>query len=325
MAGLRESSVVVGGRQVCILMCERWAQLKVLDLFAGLGGWSGAFQDRGHQVTTLDMEARFGCTVTADILDVASLDELPGAPFDIVLASPPCESFSVLTIGRNWTGPHDRPRHAPKTPKARLALEIVETTRTLIEAHAPSFFLIENPVAKLRKLPALAGLERRTVTYCRLGEPFRKPTDLWGGFPPSLVLPVPCRTVNGRVVERDGLAWAIDHLTGEPCHVSAPRGSRTGIQGDGAITTHGPRDRRGNLGDVKKAVRQVLEGGAGAPKWLEARARASAELYGTWDKPTTAALRAKIPYELSRLVCVAAETDLGDGRRYEQAQGAMFA
>ena len=32
--------------------------MNVLDLFSGLGGWSAAFVERGHEVVTVDMLAK---------------------------------------------------------------------------------------------------------------------------------------------------------------------------------------------------------------------------------------------------------------------------
>lgn len=195
--------------------------MKVLDLFAGLGGWSAVARARGHDVRTLDFDPKFECDYVADILewDPATLPWRP----DLVLASPPCEGFTVMNIGKNWTRPDDDPPHQPKTDSARLALRIVERTREIIEELAPSFFIIENPRAKLRVLPVVADLERRTAWYCHLGETMAKPTDLFGGFPPSLVLPEECH--NARE----------DHPPTCCCrdHASAPRGSRTpgSIQG----------------------------------------------------------------------------------------------
>lgn len=178
--------------------------VRVLDLFAGLRGWSEPFAERGHDVFSIDLDERFDVSLHADILTLTPND-LPWRP-DIILASPPCEAFSVMTIGRNWTR-----EHTPKTDKARLAIALVESTRRLIDDLAPAYFVIENPRAKLRKLGMLNDLDRRTVTYCQYGEPFMKPTDLWGGFPPSLVTRPMCRPRAA-------------------CHVAAARGSRTGIQ-----------------------------------------------------------------------------------------------
>lgn len=175
--------------------------MRVLDLFCGLKGWSSVWAAAGHEVVTLDLDPKFHPTVVADVLEVRAADL--GGPFDVVLASPPCEGFSVMNIGRNWH--HD---HTPKTDTARLGKAILERTVSLIGELDPAFWVIENPVGKMRRMSVLEPLERRTITQCQYGETRMKPTDLWGGFPPSLVLRERCRN-------------------GAPCHVAAPRGSRT--------------------------------------------------------------------------------------------------
>lgn len=189
--------------------------MRVLDLFAGLKGWSVPFTERGHEVVTVDNDLDFAVDLHYDILECSPFDF--GIAPDVVLASPPCEGFSVMQIGRNWT--HD---HQPKTDKARLSLALVEKTIEIINELEPRFFIIENPRAKLRKLPMMEPFERRTVTYCQYGEHRMKPTDLWGGFPPSLILKPPCKN-------------------GDSCHTRAPRGSRTGSQGmDSALSAKIP-------------------------------------------------------------------------------------
>ena len=74
----------------------------------------------------------------------------------------------------------------------------------------------------LRRLN-IVPFEQRTVWYCHFGETHAKPTDLWGGFPPSLELPIPCHAAD------DG------HSTTCCCrdHEPAPRGAKTGTQGKG--------------------------------------------------------------------------------------------
>lgn len=178
--------------------------MNVLDLFSGLEGWSQPARDRGHNITRVELNPIF----PAEHRDVFTY-EPPPKFFDLILASPVCGGFSVMCIGRNWH--HD---NTPKTDKARLSLAMVERTRYIISKGLKpgGFFVIENPRAKLRKLPVVADLERRTVTYCGYGEKRMKPTDLWGGFPPGLVLKEPCQN-------------------GMPCHTAAPRGSTTGTQG----------------------------------------------------------------------------------------------
>lgn len=190
--------------------------IHVLDLFAGLRGWSEAWKERGHDVRTLDLDRRFDVTYHTDILTFEPSDLGDWRP-DVVLASPPCEGFTVMNIGKNWTRPTDDPPHQPKTDSARLALAIVERTRWLISELTPAFFVIENPRAKLRVLPPVADLTRHTVWYCHYDETNAKPTDLWGGFPLTWVPEPECHNA------------VPDHPLNCCCrdHAGAPRGSRT--------------------------------------------------------------------------------------------------
>lgn len=179
--------------------------MRVLDLFAGYKGWSQPFIDRGHEVYTVDFDKKFDVDSHMDIRWMIPQD-LPWNP-DIILVSPPCEKFSVMRIGTNWNKDN-----TPKTEGAREAESLVRATLVLIEELNPQYWIMENPVGKLRKLPVMEGLERRTVTYCQYGRPNMKPTDLWGNFPPSLHLRPRCQN-------------------GDTCHVRAVRGSKTSIQG----------------------------------------------------------------------------------------------
>lgn len=184
--------------------------MRVLDLFAGLGGGSSAFLERGHEVVTLDLDPRFGCTITADILTMDAYSLGTYGPFDFVWASPPCEAFSVAAMGHHWGG--GKRAYEPKTEHAVVSQEIVAHTIRLIAALTPRAWVMENPVGVLRKLPVVGGLPRHTVTYCQYGDTRMKPTDLWGGFPEGWTPRPKCSN-------------------GDPCHESAPRGSRTGTQG----------------------------------------------------------------------------------------------
>jgi len=180
--------------------------VRALDLFSGLGGWSAPYVERGHEVTTVDIDSRFAPTVIADVMEYE-----PDFQPDIILASPPCEVFSVAGRFGHWA-----PGYRIGGPRAAQAVALVVRTVTLILQTDPAFWIIENPVGMLRKLHLIPG-ERQTVTWCRYGERRRKPTDLWGGFPPSLALRRRC---NNR----------------DQCHNPAPRGSRTGTQGLDAAT-----------------------------------------------------------------------------------------
>lgn len=153
--------------------------MRVLDLFAGLGGWSAAFRDRGHDVVTLDLDPRFGCTITGDVLQVRDLSDLEGdrGPFDVVLASPPCEAFSTLMIGRNWRIHNATGHVSPKNARTSLGLRIALHTFALVAHYAPRWYAIENPRGMLRRVSPRPPTT--TTWYCRWGETRAKPTDLW--------------------------------------------------------------------------------------------------------------------------------------------------
>ena len=179
--------------------------MNILDLFAGLGGEQRRpfIEGLGHTYTTLDIDPKFNCDITADIM---KLDEL--GLYDFIWASPPCETWSVASIGHHWNK-----NNTPKTEDAAYMVRLVQHTINLINSHSKIGWFIENPRGKLRKMYFMQDIRRKTVTYCQYGETRMKPTDLWI-----------C-----------GFDWEPRPMckNGDPCHVSAPRGSRTGTQGMG--------------------------------------------------------------------------------------------
>lgn len=191
--------------------------MRVLDLFAGAGGERRRQQieARGHEYVTIDYDPSFGCSRTTDVFDLTAADV---AGFDFIWASPPCEAFSVASIGHHWGGGFRA--YEPKTEHASLSQRLVEHVRSLIE-HT-SAWIIENPRGVLRKLPCVAGLPRHTVTYCRYGDTRMKPTDLWGHVPGWTPRPM-CKN-------------------GDACHVRAVRGSKT------------PGSTQGTRGSAERAI-----------------------------------------------------------------------
>lgn len=201
---------------------EEGKLMKVLDLFAGLKGWSQPFANRGHEVKTLDYLEKFNCDYTVDILKW-DWNELPWVP-DIICASPPCEKFSTMGFQYGWfdqfyNKEEKRWLTKPMTPEAEHAMSLVNRAVQIIDHFKPRWFVIENPRALLRQVDIIP-YPRQTVWYCHYGEQRAKPTDLWGQFPESLTLSPPCH--NRR-----------NHPEGCCCydHNAAPRGSRTGTQG----------------------------------------------------------------------------------------------
>ena len=181
--------------------------MKVLELFAGSRSIGNVAESLGMKVFSTDIEQFDGINYVVDILEF-DLDKVPFKP-DIIWASPPCTGFSVAAIGRNWTKTEGDA--IPKSDTARLGIELVKKTIEIIDYFQPKYFFIENPRGMLRKLQIMQRFKRQSVTYCQYGDDRMKPTDIWTNSEKWIPRPM-CKN-------------------GDPCHISAPRGSRTGTQG----------------------------------------------------------------------------------------------
>ena len=78
----------------------------VLDLFAGTGSSTAAFEAAGHKVVRVELDPQFPAELHADVMDltVEKVLALCGGVPDFVWASPPCTAFSVASISTHWTG-----------------------------------------------------------------------------------------------------------------------------------------------------------------------------------------------------------------------------
>ena len=179
--------------------------LKILDLFSGRKGWSNAMRDRGHYVFCIDNDPNMEPNLCIDIMDL-TIEDI-GTDWDIVLASPPCEAFSIASCMHHWS------KEEPRTTKSQFAddsLQLVQHTYDLIQQINPPYWAMENPRGMLRKVWKPPTLTTYFASW--LGGNYetrrpQKPTDLWGIFPKSMIWPNP-------------RSWEV-----------ARRGARTGTQG----------------------------------------------------------------------------------------------
>lgn len=184
--------------------------MKVLELFAGSRSIGKAAEAHGHEVFSSDWSAFEDIDYVVDI-NKFDYDEVPFVP-DMIWASPPCTTFSVASIGRHW----DMNRR-PKTQDAIMGLQILKKTLDIIrhykELNPDLIWYVENPRGMMRKVDVWNYIAhtRHTVTYCQYGDSRMKPTDIWTNNHLWTPKP-PCKN-------------------GSPCHIAAPRGSRTGTQG----------------------------------------------------------------------------------------------
>lgn len=192
---------------------------KTIELYGGARSFSVVAQRLGHQIFTTDYEVIDGQDLVADIHDLTAKD-FPYKP-DILWASPPCEGFSVASMGANWRGGYRA--YIPKTDTARRSIDLVKQALRLIDELKPKYFFIENPQGVLKNLPLLKHLKMHTIWYCKYGDMRAKPTNIWTNA--EWFQPRPCcrnykyDKVTGKIINR--------HCHHEP----ARRGAKTGTQG----------------------------------------------------------------------------------------------
>ena len=186
--------------------------MKVLELFAGTRSIGKAFEEKGHEVFSVEWDRSFeNIDLYKDIYELSAKEILEnfGKP-DVIWASPDCSSYSIAAIS------HHRKREengnlAPVSEYAKFCDRVNQHTLNLIMTISPKYWFIENPRGGMRKMDFMHGLPRYTVTYCQYGDTRMKPTDIWTNHPNPKFKPM-CKN-------------------GEQCHEKAPRGSRTGTQG----------------------------------------------------------------------------------------------
>jgi hypothetical protein len=176
--------------------------MKVLELFCGTKSFSNVCKERGHDVFTIDFNNKFNPDLCIDIL-VFNKTMLPKSfKPDVIWASPPCETFSLS--GNSYYYGY------PTNSRAYIGLALTYKCLEIIRDLKPKFWIIENPRAGLRTVWFMRLLEKTTASYCQYGDNKMKPTDLFNNFGYKAKC---CKN-------------------GDKCHISAPRGSKNGTQGE---------------------------------------------------------------------------------------------
>ena len=191
-------------------------KLKVLELFAGTRCIGKAFDKKGHIVYSIEWDKKhdninwyvdIGTITTEDIINRF------GVP-DVIWASPDCTSYSIAAISHHRNKDADG-NLSPKSDYAKFCdkvnINVIKIINELLKINPNLLYFIENPRGGLRKMNFMKDLPRYTVTYCQYGDDRMKPTDIWTNHPNPNFKPM-CKN-------------------GDPCHISAPRGSKTGTQG----------------------------------------------------------------------------------------------
>lgn len=196
--------------------------MKVLELFAGTRSIGKAFENKGHTVYSIEWDTQFdNINWYEDIGKITSMDiiERFGIP-DVIWASPDCTSYSIAGISHHRVKGKDGNLY-PVSDYAKFCDDVnsnvIKLINELIYINPNLIYFIENPRGGLRKMNFMKDLPRYTVTYCQymldipVSDRRMKPTDIWTNHPNPKFKPM-CKN-------------------GSPCHVAAPRGSKTGTQG----------------------------------------------------------------------------------------------
>ncbi len=185
--------------------------MKTLELFSGTKSFSKVAKELGHSTFTIDNDPKLNPDLCCDILELESIDQ----NIDVLWASVPCETYSVASIGKHWTG--GSKAYIPKTQAARIGLALLYKTISLIAEYEPKLWYIENPRGVMKKIIgkifAKYGIDyiEHEIWYCRYSDTRAKPTNIW--------------TNDKQWIPRPSCH------NGNPDHEPAPRGSKTGTQG----------------------------------------------------------------------------------------------
>ncbi len=127
--------------------------LRMLDLFSGMGGASGAMETRDWKVVRVDIDDGFKPDFVADVRELGLRNYKP----DLIWGSPPCTEFS--RVGFPWIKDATEPD-----------MSLVEAFRRIVHELKPRWWILENV--------------KGAVPY--LGRPqfISNPIYLWGRFPP---------------------------------------------------------------------------------------------------------------------------------------------
>jgi len=165
----------------------------ILDLCGGTGSWSKPYKDAGYDVRVVTMPEQ----------DVRTF-KLPDEPIYGILAAPPCTHFSV-SGAQYWK---------EKDADGRTFEDVTILTACLhiIAMAKPNFWVIENPVGRMRKL---LGDPDFIFNPCDFGDPWTKKTYLWGNFNEPTKNPI---SPSGQWTGRANENGIVDHLDKFPAY-----------------------------------------------------------------------------------------------------------
>lgn len=112
-------------------------EIKVIDLYCGLGGWATGFIERGIDITgydIVDFSADYpGKFVKADLLTYNDFVEA-----DVIVSSPPCIDFSKASFPPTWKSVIRFP------PNVENGKKLFNRVYEIVDIVKPKYYIIEN-------------------------------------------------------------------------------------------------------------------------------------------------------------------------------------
>jgi hypothetical protein len=154
--------------------------MKVLELFSGTGSVGKVCKELGYEVISLDLK---NADINCNILDW-DYTIYPPNYFNIIWASPPCDTFSNLR--KSWIGRKLKAHNGVVCSMELLqndindiGLPILRRTEEIINYFKPNLWFIENPKTGQMK-DYLKHLPYYDVDYCKYSEwGYKKSTRIW--------------------------------------------------------------------------------------------------------------------------------------------------
>lgn len=145
--------------------------MRILELFSGTGSFGKSFEGVSCEIVSVDIVKKFNPVVCADLL-TWDYRVYPVGHFDIIWASPPCNTFSRL---------NQTPRKLEMREK--IGRPLLHRTLEIIRYFNPKYWVIENPDSgDMKKEECMKDLHYAVADYCKYGFPYRKRTRFWNNM-----------------------------------------------------------------------------------------------------------------------------------------------
>ena len=153
--------------------------MRILELFSGTHSVGKVATELGYEVLSLDMDGN--ADINIDILDW-DYKQYPVGYFDVIWASPPCNTFSHLR--RSWIGRKLKyfgdvivTAEMLDNDMMEVGVPILRKTEEIINYFNPDLYFMENP--KTGKMKDFVTRPFYDVDYCAYGFDYRKTTRIW--------------------------------------------------------------------------------------------------------------------------------------------------